>query len=89
MHCIFEIIMLVCFGAAWPLSIYKSYKSRTTAGKSLWFLIVVALGYVAGVTHKLLYSQDYVIFLYALNGMMVFVDILLYWRNSKLVNTNK
>ena len=85
MHSIFEIIMLICFGAAWPLSIVKSYKSRTTAGKSVWFLVIIAVGYAAGITHKMLHSRDYVIFLYGLNGLMVLVDIVLYWRNSRLV----
>ncbi len=81
---IFEIGMLVCFGAAWPFSIYKSFTSRQTAGKSLWFLIVVFIGYVSGVLHKLLYSFDPVIYLYALNGTMVAIDILLYFRNKRI-----
>jgi hypothetical protein len=78
---IFEIIMLVCFGAAWPFSIYKSWKSRDVAGKSLVFLIVVLVGYASGVVHKILYKYDAVVFLYALNGLMVAVDIALYGRN--------
>lgn len=77
----FEIVMLVCFGAAWPFSIYRSLKSRQTAGKSLLFLIVVFAGYVAGTIHKAFYAFDYVIVLYALNGTMVLIDILLYARN--------
>jgi hypothetical protein len=78
---IFEILMLVCFGAAWPFSIYRSLTSRSVAGKSVVFLIVVLVGYAAGVLHKLLYRYDYVIFLYALNGCMVLTDIVLYFRN--------
>jgi len=78
---VFEIMMLVCFGAAWPFSIYRSATSRSTAGKSVAFLFVVFIGYVAGVLHKLLYRYDYVIFLYALNGCMVLTDIVLYFRN--------
>jgi hypothetical protein len=81
---IFEAIMLICFGTAWPVSIYKSYKSRTSAGKSVIFLYIVLVGYAAGVTHKLLYSHDWIIALYAINGLMVFVDILLYYRNARL-----
>jgi hypothetical protein len=74
--------MLVCFGAAWPASIYKSWKSGATAGKSVIFLIIVEVGYIAGVIHKLIYSMDAVILLYALNAAMVLVDIGLYFRNS-------
>ncbi|MBN1672930.1 MAG: hypothetical protein JXR37_17930 [Kiritimatiellae bacterium] len=81
---IFEIIMLVCFGAAWPFSIYRSYTSRTNKGKSVLFLAVVLAGYVAGVLHKLFYLCDPVIYLYLLNGLMVALDILLYTRNQRL-----
>lgn len=81
---IFEIVMLVCFGAAWPFSIYRSYTSRSNAGKSIGFLIVVLIGYIAGTFHKIFYNYDSVIFLYALNGALVLTDILLYYRNSRL-----
>ena len=81
---VFEIIMLVCFGAAWPVSIWKSYTSRQTGGKSLGFLIIILVGYVAGIVHKLLHSNDAVIYLYILNALMVSVDIGLYFRNIRL-----
>jgi hypothetical protein len=80
----FEIIMLICFGSAWPFSIYMSYRSRTNAGKSILFLFVVFLGYISGCIHKIIYNYDIVIFLYILNGLMVFIDILLYYRNKKI-----
>jgi len=79
-----EIIMLLCFGAAWPFSIYKSHVSRSNKGKSLWFLLVIFIGYAAGALHKFFYSFDAVIYLYILNGLMVLIDILLYVRNSRL-----
>lgn len=82
---IFEIIMLVCFGAAWPISIYKSYKSKSISGKSVIFLFVIFIGYIAGTVHKLIYSFDFVIYLYILNGLMVFIDIILYYRNKSLL----
>ena len=78
---VFEIAMLVCFGAAWPVSIYKSLTTRAVAGKSLFFLIIVLMGYVAGVLHKLVFHYDLVIFLYLLNALMVSLDIVLYLRN--------
>ncbi|MBA3003517.1 MAG: hypothetical protein FP813_06660 [Desulfurivibrio sp.] len=81
---IFEIAMLVCFGAAWPFSLYQSYRSRTNAGKSLFFLAVVFFGYVSGILHKIFFSPDPVIGLYILNGAMVAGDILLYFRNRKI-----
>ena len=81
---IFEAIMLVCFGTAWPFSIYKSWKSRSCAGKSVIFLYIVLIGYAAGITHKILYSQDWIIALYTINGLMVLADIVLYYRNARL-----
>ncbi|HEY8463068.1 MAG TPA: hypothetical protein VIM29_03460 [Bacillota bacterium] len=81
---LFELLMLVCFGAAWPFSIYKSYRSRQTAGKSGLFLVVLAIGYVAGIIHKLLYSFDAVIYLYILNLIMITTDLLLFIRNKRL-----
>jgi hypothetical protein len=82
---IFEIGMLVCFGAAWPAAVYKSWKSRTNAGKSVVFLYIVAIGYICGVIHKLLYSRDPVIVLYALNALLVSTDLALYYRNRLLM----
>jgi len=81
---IFEVIMLACFGAAWPPALYKSYVSRTARGKSVFFLIIILAGYIAGIFHKLFYNMDWVVVLYALNGAMVLTDILLYYRNAGL-----
>lgn len=81
---IFEITMLLCFAAGWPFSIYKSYVSRVNGGKSLPFLVIVFVGYIAGIMHKVIYNFDGVIYLYILNGAMVFIDIMLYCRNAKL-----
>ena len=82
---IFEVIMLICFGAAWPFSIYKSYTSRSIEGKSVIFLWIVLAGYAAGVLHKLFYSYDMVILFYLANGLMVTADIVIvYYRNNKL-----
>lgn len=80
---IFEIIMLICFGAAWPVSIMKSWTSRTNNGKSLFFLVIVLIGYVAGILHKIYYLRDGVIILYLINFAMISVDILIYFRNRR------
>ena len=58
---IFEVVMLICFGAAWPFSIYKSYTSRENTGKSIMFLFILFVGYMAGMMHKLFYNFDLVI----------------------------
>ena len=86
-----EIIMIVSFGASWPLNVIKSYKAKTTKGKSLAFLFLVFFGYIAGIASKFVndaymaaFSEKwYVLFFYFLNLTMVGIDILLYFRNWK------
>ena len=89
---ILEIIMIVSFGASWPMNVMKSYKARTTKGKSLEFLCLIEFGYVAGIASKLMNeaymaqfaSKWYVLFFYVLNFLMVGTDLCLYFRNKKL-----
>ncbi|MBN1818774.1 MAG: hypothetical protein JW828_15540 [Sedimentisphaerales bacterium] len=84
---VFEAAMLICFGAAWPVSIYKSWTSRTTAGKSVVFLFIILIGYGSGMIHKCRTHFDPVFFLYLLNALMVLADIALYFRNKRLAAT--
>lgn len=81
---IYEIVMLICFGAAWPFSIYKSLKSKSTKGKSSLFMIVLIIGYVFGILNKLLVKYDYVIYLYIINAVMVGIDLILFYKNRAL-----
>lgn len=89
---ILEIIMIVSFGASWPMNVMKSYKARTTKGKSLAFLCLILFGYVAGITSKLMneaYMANfaekwYVLFFYVLNFVMVATDFCIYFRNKRL-----
>ena len=89
---ILEIIMVVSFGASWPLNVAKSYKARTTKGKSLAFLLLILFGYVAGISSKLINeaymanfaTKWYVLFFYVLNFLMVSTDVIIYFRNLKL-----
>ena len=87
-----EIIMIVSFGVSWPMNVIKSYRARTTKGKSLVFLFLVFFGYIAGISSKLVNEaymasigeKWYVLFFYVLNFIMVGVDLLMYVRNAKL-----
>lgn len=81
---IFEAIMLICFGAAWPVSIVKSYKSRSTGGKSLAFSLIIIVGYISGIVNKIVNKPDFVTWLYVLNLVMVSIDAALWLRNRKL-----
>ena len=82
---LFEAIMVICFGISWPLSIIKSYHSRTTKGKSIFFISFILAGYGFGIASKLLSgNMTYVFIFYVLNFIMVFIDICLYFRNVRL-----
>ena len=89
---ILEVVMIVSFGASWPLNVIKSYKARTTKGKSLAFLLLIFFGYVAGIVSKLVNEASmanigqkwYVLFFYVLNFIMVGADLLMYVRNKRL-----
>lgn len=89
---ILEITMIVSFGLSWPVNVIKSYKSRTTKGKSLLFLALIFFGYIAGIASKLVNdtymaqfsSKWYVLFFYVLNFIMVSADVVLYFRNLSL-----
>ena len=81
---IFEFLMLCCFGFSWPFSSAKSLKSRSAKGKSLGFMLLVEVGYVFGIIHKVLYSYNWVIWAYVVLFLVVAVDIALYFRNSAL-----
>ncbi|MDY0235274.1 MAG: PQ-loop domain-containing transporter [Gudongella sp.] len=85
---IFEALMLICFGAAWPLSIYKSYTSKSVQGKSPYFLVVIILGYIFGIINKIIGRYDFVFYLYVLNLVMVSIDLALYFRNVRLIKKN-
>ena len=89
---IFEMIMIVLFGASWPINVVHSYKARTNKGKNLAFLVLIFAGYIFGIISKLvnpLYmaeisSKWYVLFFYILNFLMISADLLLYVRNGKI-----
>ena len=89
MEQILEAIMVISFGISWPASIAKSFKSRTAKGKSLFFLCLIWLGYVAGIIWKIIVfvktgAFHYPAYFYILNLLMVSTDIVLYFRNRKL-----
>ena len=89
---ILEVVMIVSFGFSWPMNVMKSWKARTTKGKSLSFLCLIFFGYIAGIAAKLLNesymaafeSKWYVLFFYFLNLTMVGIDLILYFRNRQL-----
>ena len=82
---IFETMMLVCFGVSWPFNIAKSYRSRTARGKSIGFQTLVIIGYISGITGKILTGKvSYVVAVYLLDLAMVSVDLALTIRKRRL-----
>jgi len=75
----FEVIMLICFGSAWPFSIAKAVRTKQVSGKSPLFMAIICLGYLSGIFHKALHASDWVIVLYALNMVLIAIDLSLYF----------
>ena len=81
---IFEIIMLICFGSSWPFAAAKTLRTKVVKGKSPVFMVLILIGYIAGIINKLVTSFDHVFWLYCLNGSMVLTEIALYIKYQKL-----
>lgn len=85
---IFEAIMMVCFGASWPVSIWKTVKVKNPIGKSVIFLWLVEIGYISGIIYKLAHP-DWVIALYCLNAAMVGTDLFLVMKYNRMAPEGK
>lgn len=87
-----EAVTILCFGLSWPISIYKSYVSKTAKGKSLFFEVFLLVGYAFGILRKVLqFTQmgcgDPIFYLsfffYILNFIEITIDVMLYFRNCR------
>ena len=89
-----EALTIFCFGLSWPISIRKSYISRTAKGKSLFFEVFLLIGYMFGIIRKVIQTSGgasgFIFFLsfffYVLNFIEISIDVGLYFRNTKLDN---
>lgn len=80
----FELVMLTCFGLSWPISVYKSFTSKSTKGKSCTFIIAIIIGYISGILGKITSNQiNFVLILYCFNLIMVLIDLTLYFINKQ------
>lgn len=85
MGSVLESVMLICFGLSWPLNVIKAYRARTARGTSLTFIVLIIIGYVAGIIAKLITGQtNYVLAVYLLNLAIVSVNVIVYFRNMSL-----
>ena len=87
-----EAFTILCFGLSWPISIRKSYISKTAKGKSLFFEVFLLVGYGFGIFRKILQltvlgCSGGIFFLsfffYILNFIEISIDVALYFRNCK------
>ncbi len=79
---ILETIMLVCFGFSWPMNAYKNAKAKSAKNMSLSFTILIILGYVAGISAKIISGTiNYVLVVYILNLVMVSANFVIYFIN--------
>ena len=87
---IWEVLFLLCFSISWPVSIAKSLRTKVVIGNSPLFMSLIILGYIFGIIHKSLYSNDIVIWLYVFNAALVTFDLILYCmyigRNRRELN---
>ena len=81
---ILETVMLVCFGFSWPMSLIKSIKAKTAKSTSLKFIILIMLGYIAGIAAKIVSGQiNYVLAVYIINLIVVSMNLGMYFINRK------
>ena len=89
---VLEIMMIISFGASWPVNVMKSYKARTAKGQSLLFLLFIIAGYVAIIASKIILFTikeptwiNWIAFaFYIINILMVTTDLCIYFRNRKI-----
>ena len=86
---ILEMMMVLNFGLSWPISIIKTLKSKTAAGKSPIFIGLIVFGYVCGIVGKIISENiTYVFVFYCINLVMTSFDLglNLYYRNKEKKN---
>ena len=80
----FEAVMMICFGWAWPVAIFKTLKIRKVHGQSVVFLFLVLSGYLSGLAAKFVRAggglPPWATVLYVINALMVAFAIVLYFR---------
>ena len=82
---VLEAVMLICFGLSWPMNAYKNYKARTAAGTSWQFILLITLGYFAGIAAKFVSDTiNWVLIVYFINVVCIAVNWAVYFRNCKL-----
>lgn len=81
---ILETLMLICFGASWPISVVKNIRSKTAKSMSIQFILLIIVGYIAGITAKVVSGNvNYVLIAYLFNLLCVCTNLFVYFINRR------
>lgn len=85
-----EATMLVCFGLSWPINLIKNFKAGTAKSMSLKFILLIILGYIAGISTKFITHQfNYVLIVYFINIAIVSLNLGVYFLNKHKDKVNE
>lgn len=79
-----ESTMLVCFGLSWPMNLAKNIKAKSARNMSIQFILLIILGYIAGISAKIYNHRfNYVLVVYLLNLVVVSANVIVYFINRR------
>ena len=82
---ILETMVLLFFGISWPMTLAKNWRVRSAQGMSLGFYCMITVGYLCGITAKLVSGNiTYVLLVYVCNTLLVASNIPVYFRNRRV-----
>ena len=82
---VLEAAMLICFGLSWPINAYKNFKAGTAAGTSWQFILLITVGYLAGIAAKFASGMiNWVLAVYFINLVCLAVNWAVYFCKCRL-----
>lgn len=79
-----ESTMLICFGLSWPMNLVKNIKAKSARNMSLQFILLIIIGYIAGISAKIYNHRfNYVLAVYLLNLIVVSANVIVYFVNRR------
>ncbi len=79
-----ESTMLICFGLSWPMNLAKNIKAKSARNMSLQFILLIIIGYIAGISAKIYNHRfNYVLVVYLLNLIVVSANVVVFFINHR------
>ena len=73
-----EVVMLICFGLSWPISLIKTIRDKQAKSGNAPFMCLILLGYAAGIVAKLMTAGcNFVFYVYLLNILIVLANLII------------